>query len=287
MPGDVNFDLTKPVTTLIEKISNGVGILYEPKRIKRNAQAEGEALIIVAKARVKADSIEERAVQRLVKEESRRQENIESVIGKALPEVINTATPDDIEDDWLANFFDKSKNISDTEMQNVWSRLLAGEANNPGTFSKRTINLLAELDKKDAILFTNLSQFSITIYNGHTNPYIDDVQRAIYSDSGIDFGALQHLDSLGLIKFDAIGGFSIGQPGQKGGSFLVEYNKDKFWVKVPDEQDLKLSAGHVMYTKQGLELLSICSPENNKAFLVYLKENIVKKGATLVDFKKS
>jgi hypothetical protein len=283
MPADVNIDLTKPVTTLIEKIADGVGVIYEPTRIRKKAQAEGDALIILAKAGVKANSIEGRAINRLIKTETVNQKNIESIIDKTIPDIEESAEPEKIEDDWLNNFFDKSKGASDDEMQAAWARLLSGEANKPGSFSKRTINLLAELDKKDAELFTSLAQFSITIYNGHTIPYIDEVQKDVYSRAGLDFASLQHLDSLGLIKFDAIGGYNISQPNTKGGSFLVEYQEKRFWVKVPDEQDMKLSTGNVMYTKLGLELLRICSPINNEVFYAYLRSSIVRNGAVLVE----
>ena len=36
-------DLAKPATVLIEKVSNAVGVLYEPRRIKKKAEAEAEA----------------------------------------------------------------------------------------------------------------------------------------------------------------------------------------------------------------------------------------------------
>ena len=45
-------------------------------------------------------------------------------------------------------------------MQSLWARLLAGEANQPGTFSKRTVELVASLDKSDAQLFTGLCRFA-------------------------------------------------------------------------------------------------------------------------------
>lgn len=283
----VEIDLTKPVTILIEKISNGVGILYEPSRIKRKAIAEGEAKIILAEAQIKASSIEKRAIERLVKEEVKKQENIESVISRALPDVSTTATPENIEDDWLFNFFDKSKIVSDKEMQDAWARLLASEANSPGTFSKRTINLLSELDKKDAMLFTRLAQFTVLIYNGHIIPFVDKIQDEMYSKNGINFESVQHLDSLGLIKFNSVSGFKLEQRGEKGGQFLIEYNEYKFWVKIADDKNTELSVGHLMYTQQGLELLKICSPKNNKDFLEYLRLNIAQKGATIVDVPKN
>ena len=34
-----------------------------------------------------------------------------------------------MEEDWIANFFDKCRIVSDSEMQSLWARVLAGEAN--------------------------------------------------------------------------------------------------------------------------------------------------------------
>ena len=42
--------LTKPAEMLIKKISNAAGILYEPKRIKREAEAQAKADLIKAKS---------------------------------------------------------------------------------------------------------------------------------------------------------------------------------------------------------------------------------------------
>jgi hypothetical protein len=49
-----------------------------------------------------------------------------------LPELTEAATPEKLEDDWITNFFDKCRLISDEEMQTLWSKVLAGEANAPG-----------------------------------------------------------------------------------------------------------------------------------------------------------
>jgi regulator of protease activity HflC (stomatin/prohibitin superfamily) len=54
-------DLAKPATVLIEKVSNAVGVLYEPKKIINKAKAEAEAMQIIATANVNASEIEQRA----------------------------------------------------------------------------------------------------------------------------------------------------------------------------------------------------------------------------------
>ena len=74
--------------------------------------------------------------------------------------------------DWMANFFDKCRIISDEEMQGLWAKVLSGEANAPGSYSKRTVNFLASMDKEDAALFTALCGFAWSFPGGYANPLI-------------------------------------------------------------------------------------------------------------------
>ena len=43
-------------------------------------------------------------------------------------------------------------------MQSLWGKVLAGEANQPGAFSRGQVELVSTLDKNDALLFTILFQ---------------------------------------------------------------------------------------------------------------------------------
>ena len=126
-------DLGKPIDTLINKISNATGVLYEPRRIRLRAKAESDAAIISAKAEaaveiVKAESeieitdLHQRAAQRWIQEEAKRQKNMEDIIDKAEPHLNEEAKPDAMGDDWLTNFFDKSRIVSDSDMQSLWAR---------------------------------------------------------------------------------------------------------------------------------------------------------------------
>ena len=95
-------------------------------------------------------------------------------------------------------FLDKCRIVSDKEMQSLWSRLLAGEANTPGTYSKRTVNFLSDFDKSDADLFTKLCGFGWNI--GYDVPLVFDEVEKIYTTYSVNFDSLSHLDSIGLIN---------------------------------------------------------------------------------------
>lgn len=152
-------NLTKPATVLVKKISDAVGGIFKPYQIVRVAKAEAEVRRIHAESAIQLTDLHRRAMHRFVEEEAKKQSNIESITQDALPLLEAESVPEDVSGDWITNFFDKSRIVSDKEMQGLWSRVLAGEANAPGAFAKRTVNLLADLDKEDAVLFKKLCGF--------------------------------------------------------------------------------------------------------------------------------
>jgi len=266
-------DLSKPATVLIEKISGAIGTLYEPTRIKREAKAESEALKIKAIANIELNDIQQRAMSRLVHEESKKQENIESITSQATQSLNDDAKPEGIEDDWISHFFDKCRNVTDKEMQGLWSNLLSGEANKPGSYSKRTIDLISTLDKSDAHLFTTLCGFSIS--GGDMFPLILDEKATIYQQSGINFSSLNHLDSLGLIKFNNLQSFVLQNLKKK---VTLLYFGLPITFELQQDENNNLEIGHVMLTKVGLQLAPNCGAKMNPQFLDYMFGFYKKKG---------
>lgn len=269
-PIKIDVDLTKPATVFIEKVAGAIGVAYEPTRIKKKAKAEAEAKVILAKANANVTAIEQRAANRLIHEEVRNQQNMEAIIGKALPEVESTSNPANMDDDWIAHFFHQSRQTSDSQMQDIWAHILAGEANSPGSYSKRTINLLAELDRRDAELFSKLTNFAWNII-GRTEPLIFDPSNTIYTQNGINFGDLKHLESLGLISLDLSSGYALTNQGM-GGQFVLFYIDHSYVVKIPEGQDNQLSIGKVIFTSTGRDLLAMSPPEPVEGLEDYIKE---------------
>jgi hypothetical protein len=108
--------LSKPVNTLIEKISDAVGGLLKPWQIKRVAKAEGEAVVIQATAEARIEvikvqtsielsEIEKRGLVRMAIEEGQKQVNMEDIIKKAIPKISTNAQAEQLEKDWLVYFF--------------------------------------------------------------------------------------------------------------------------------------------------------------------------------------
>ena len=260
-------NLTKSADTLVKKISNAVGEFFEPRQIIRVAEAKAEAAKIEAQSEIEITDLHRRAARRWIGEEAQRQRNMESITAKALPQLNETATPSSVEDDWIVNFFEKSRIVSDNEMQELWSRVLAGEANDPGTYSKRTVNFLSDLDKGEAALFTKFCGFAWVI--GDLVPLVFNVQAEIYKKHGINFGALQHLDSIGLVKFEPVTGFlRQGLPKR----FTVNYYGRPLSLEMSKDADNSLKIGETLLTRTGNELAPICGSKPVEGFLEYVKD---------------
>ena len=260
-------ELTKPANTLIEKISNAVGILYEPRQIRRIAEAKADAALTEAESKIEITDLHRRAARRWIEEEAQNQERMEEITDKSFPKLNENAKPESIENDWLINFFDKCRIVADNDMQELWSRILAGEANAPGTYSKRTVNFLSDLDKSEAELFTKLCGFGWMI--GSIVPLVFDVHAAIYNNDGINFNTLSHLDSIGLIQFDGLAGF-VRQRLPK--NFIVTYYARPLALEIPPGSDNNLEIGKVRLTRIGQELAPICGSKPVEGFWEYVKD---------------
>jgi hypothetical protein len=258
-------DLSKPATVLVEKVCGAVGVLFEPTRIKRQARAEAEADKIKALARIELRDIEQRALERFLHQEARKQENIESITAQAAASLPHDAKVEGLEEDWIANFFEKCQSISDQEMQSLWSRLLAGEATAPGTYSKRTVDFVSTIDKKDAALFTKFCQFVWMI--GTPIPLIFDVEDDIYKSAGIHFSDLKHLDAIGLISFESVSGYIRKGFGKNA---VIFYYGKPMLLEFANDANNQLQIGHALLTNTGAELVNICGSEPNEKVTEYV-----------------
>ena len=260
-------DLAKPIDTLIKKISKGTGILYEPRRIRNVAKAEAEAAVAKAQSDIEITDLHRRAAQRRIEEDARHQKNMEDIIAKAEPHLNENANPNNMDDGWITNLFDKCRIVSDEEMQSLWARVLATEANTPGTLSKRTVNLLSDFDKSDAKLFTKFCGFGWNIEN--VVPLVFDVQADIYNKHGINFYNLSHLETIGLIQLEGPSGFRLRNFPKK---VAVYYYDKLLQLEMPKDANNDLNIGHTLLTKIGQELAPICGSKPVEGFYEYVKE---------------
>ena len=141
------------LTKLLNKLVDAGMTLDEPRRIKKLAQAKAVASRIVAESEIEIADLHRRAKHRRAIEDARQQANIESIVLGSIADVSTDARAESMNEDWIANFLDKCRITSDEQMQLLWSRILAGEANSPGSYSKRTVNLVRNLKNQTRSCF--------------------------------------------------------------------------------------------------------------------------------------
>lgn len=176
-PVTVNVNLPtvdlKPLTDfgkfVAERIYRATGV--EARRIREEGKAKDEARLLKAETDAaillkKADTeIELRekyhsSALRMMHTAVREDDNINSITEKMLlllPD--HKPEGDGPTDDTINNIFDHGKKDSTDEMQSVWANLLAGEFSKPGSFSKQTINIVGNMESKDAHAFAGVCRF--------------------------------------------------------------------------------------------------------------------------------
>lgn len=250
--------LAKPVETLINRVSDAVGGIAAPYQLVRMAKAQAQADVILTKANAESSAIQERALNRMIAEETERQINIESITRKAAEQLATDAKPEAVERDFLTLLFDKARYFSDDEMQSVWARILAGEANSPGSFSRKTIEIMSTLGKAEAQKF---SRFCSTCWMaGGLQPLVFDANEEASADLRLkDF---IELEALGLTKSNPLSGYLIES---KSDTLTIFYFGNPITLQSKVDK-LSMSVGHVFLTDSGKQLAVISGAKPNIHF---------------------
>ncbi|MGQ3209527.1 DUF2806 domain-containing protein [Shinella sp.] len=273
-------ELSKPATVLIEKISDAVGGIAKPWQIKRVANAEAEAEKIKALAQIEITDIQQRALVRMVREEGIQQGNIESITAGAIPHLKETAKTDELDDDWIAHFFAKARIVTDSDMQQLWSRILAGEANNPASFAKRTVDIVSTISKGEAEQFSKLCTGAWMFGTMLDIVYWHSMDNNPYSAIGVTFSQLLNMDSIGLIKFNTGIDYVITTPSE---SIPIHYYGTPLNLEFSptDSNPNRLSRGHISLTQAGKELAVISSSNSNAGYAEAVLKNWLSMGHLL------
>lgn len=198
----------------------------------------------------------------------------------------------EIDLDWRANYFDKCRTVYDEDMQTLWAKILAGEGNKPGTYSKRSVNFVADLDKRDAELFTDLcgyvceikytyeniekTEFIPLIFDDYLLPTRDSwVTEPTYHIRSFD---LEHLDNIGLVRFAEQKRYSDQDVIESDGDIEVSYYGESICLSKYQQNNIRVAdhaiftppTGRVRLTQIGEELYPICGSTPVDGFFTHI-----------------
>lgn len=142
---------------------------------RRRAKTEGEVTLIKEAAQYGVHKLEhdsvfaERAFNNQYQKTLKLQANKDAVVQGALQDLRSSpvsekednAGPEQLDEEFLNRFERYAEDASTEELQQRWSKVLAGEIRKPGTFSRKVLRAIDELEPETALLFERVAQFAL------------------------------------------------------------------------------------------------------------------------------
>ena len=269
-------------------------------QIIASAQADARTILVSSGATVQGRlDFGTTVTQRIQFQEEKRQSNIAVVIGQAAEELGDKEVQDhEVDHDWTARFFNDVQDVSSQEMQQLWSRVLAGEIERPSSTSIKTLGVLTSLDKSTATLFRRLCSTCVSI-RPDGNSFLDARVPSLGGNAadnalqkyGLGFGKLNVLNEHGLIISDYNSWYniqaSIGFPlGNRQALQIPLYFQGKYWVlSCPIQRaggkEFRLSG--VALTKSGQELSRVVGLEQVEQYAEDLEKYFEKNNLKMTE----
>lgn len=278
--------MVQPAMKLLEMCGNAIGTVYEPRHMRKitdaevykikqlgNAISETDSLPItydngeISMNTLNLEDFAKRAELRANYQLLREQNNIESVVGKAYQELLDApeVPSDPVDEDWTTRFFNIVKEINTEEMQYIWSKILAGEIINPGSFSMRTLETIRNMSQHEATIFQRI----LPILLASDNDWFVLSEPDMHNKCSVTYDDILTLDECGLMISN--GTMSITMNVSEGSAIV--HNKTYCIMPVEKkEQKREFTFGIYSLTRAGKELLEILSYEPSETYICEVAE---------------
>jgi len=281
--------LSEPLKRLIEVVSDGVGAFSKPYLIKRTADAKAYEIKTIATAihesreqigqsdyidgqvvMASVDpepmlSLEDRSSRRQHFQQQKAQQNIEAIAANAADDLSkeSSISPEKPDPDWISRFFDTAENISSQELQLLWGRILAGEIKQPGRFSLRSLDIIKNISRTEAELFSRLANF---VLQSDDKYFVAGPQTFL----GEVVGGLSFLDILalkdsGLVMHGEFLRFSFNATTAGSMSHLIYGPLVILFDRTTDTPVIGVDA--LLLTKAGIEIISLIQISPSMAYV--------------------
>lgn len=276
VPVEIVKALVSPIEKLVVAVQSAIGKIYEPHYIKKIAQAKAYEIELLGNAvRNNSDlaitvngeklKIKNKELKNLIY--STQQQDLKQLLKQyfnkaAIADLaydILTESDDlsqvskEFKTEWFEQFFDYAKNISDENVQLLWARILAGEINKAGTFSIRTLRLLSDMSKEEALIFDRISKYAIPFGNKFSIPHFFGPQYGI----PIHDEDLLIMEECGLVH--SLTNLDMSCTPLNEEFLLANNNEVAVFLKAKKyiAKDMKLTVHGFNYTCSGNELIHI------------------------------
>lgn len=217
-------------------------------------------------------SLEEaQAHKRVVEREKLRMINYMSVVAFAAEQNINPQSINKIDLDWLNQHYERASMYSNTDLQRLWGRILAGETEQPGSYSKQVLSIVDLISPHEAEIFQKLLSFLFYIDG---KPYIIIHSKGVLGEIKTDFtyNDLIQLQGIGLISIDSSvfgSGYNPDLEFASSNPINCRYFQNEFTIlpKSDNRGAFYILNGIINLTFPGKELLGICGAVGNQSII--------------------
>ena len=237
-----------------------------PRRRKKHADAERHEKLTAAQTEQDVRGIQTHLMEY-------RDGNLNSVLDEASTHLRGKEFSHPSQE-WLSRFCAGAEHIADADVQSAWARLLAGECESPGSFSKHAISALSNMSRKDVLEFTSLSTCVWNEGRGPMVVYFRDRREARGTNRIVPV-TIPLLERAGLISAlptnsDQVARFpnltsTLGVAPDTCPSMSISYFGESYTLDASTPEPA-WSLGYVSLTPTGLELLPLCQSERNKEY---------------------
>lgn len=270
LPINVTLGLDK----LVETVANATGLTALGTIINARGEANAQAYLAKKKAQTDAEveilrlQGEEKVAQYVLARNIQKVENVEEIVSKAKQQfTADEQVPEEpVEQDWMNRFLNIAEEISDKDMQDIWGRILAGEIKKPKSYSLRTLEVMRNMSKDEAMSLMKASTFQVALDLVSTEPFALGLMEQI------------SLEDIGVVCGDElVRTFII----PTSGTISFELNR-KARINVYAPAGIKIKFKGLKLTKAGQEIFTLIQEHDYDKFYTNLSNAIKKSGATKV-----
>ena len=160
--------------------------------------------------------------------------------------------------------------IDDEERRTWWARLLAGEIQQPETYSLRTLAVMDTLSTKEAKLFKKLCDY---VWNPD-NPVLmlPPDKSALWKP---DFSQATMLQSISLAMFSGVADYNWGTSDEGAEDkiarqlpmrLIMTFKSDRYLIESSENKPMRLRCGKLYFTEIGQEMYRLTMPNYPQSY---------------------
>ena len=205
----------------------------------------------------------------------RKELNLQNVIHGAYLELGDKTVEnsEEIDSDWMTRFLNIAEDISDEQLQSLWSKILAGEILKPKTYSYRILEFLRNISKNELNSLLKILPFIV-------NDYVPKYDK-ILEKYGISYSLILELDELGVLNSSTMIGKSFVFAPKQSNELLL--NTDDIICLLTNKSDKKIEISFPIFAVSaiGRKLPTLTNTSINKNFIKDVIEEFSKQNSTV------